>query len=70
MTTATQTTHIIGGPLDGTPFDIPAGCIEFYADPGPEGIRRLHYRYCPFASARFGKDCFIYASIAFDFFAP
>ena len=67
--TATQVVHLLGGPFDGEAWNVPAGCVEFYGDPGPEGSTRTHYRYCPHASARFAKDCFIHKDIAHDFYA-
>lgn len=68
--TATQVVTCIGGPLDGDTLPAPANCIDFEAPDDPA----IHYRYCPFASARFQtlKDLrprFIHQSIAFDFYA-
>lgn len=67
--TATHVTTLLGGPFDGGQWNVPAGCIEFYGDPGPGGTHRHHYRYCPHASARFGKDCFIYSTLSHDLYA-
>ena len=64
-----QTVHLLGGPLDGSRMPTPVDCIEFYSDPGSTGARRHHYRYCPHASARLDKPCFIHATIAHDLYA-
>ena len=68
--TATQVTHLIGGRLDGINVPLPEHCSEFYAHPKPT-VQQLedHYRYCPHASARLNKPCFIHSSLAHDLYA-
>lgn len=67
--TDTQTVHLIGGPLDGDTWDnVPAHCIELYADtdaPAP----RQRYRYNPYATALFQKTCFTHHTLSYDLHA-
>jgi hypothetical protein len=67
--TTVQTVHLIGGPLDGEDMDdVPAHCIEIYADtdhPAP----RQPYRYNPYATALFGKTCFTHHTLSYDLHA-
>ena len=61
---ATQTVDLLGGPFDGERWNVPVDCSEFHGDDA-----NTQYRYCPHASARFGKQCFIHQPIEHDFYA-
>lgn len=67
--TATLTVELIGGPFDGDKMVIAVGCSAFHSDPDTNGRCSYHYRYCPHASARLGKDCFIDAHVQHDLYA-
>jgi len=59
-----QTATLIGGPDDGTTIEVPMHAIEIeHPDFGT-------YRYCPHASARFDKACFIHETIHAFTYAP
>lgn len=61
---ATQTVELIGGPFDGERWNVPVDCSEFHGDD-----ETTRYRYCCFASASFGKQCFIHQAVDHDFYA-
>jgi len=61
--TATQTVELIGGAYDGDEYDVPPNCIELSSEAA--GV----YRYCPHASARFDKPCFIHQDLDHDLYA-
>lgn len=68
-TTDTQTVHLIGGALDGEAWDdVPAHCIEIYAD-AENPTPRQRYRYNPYATDRFQKTCFTHHSLSYDLHA-
>ncbi len=59
---ATRTAHLIGGPYDGEVWNVETAVSEIHDETD-------RWRYCPHASARFGKDCFIHHAIEHDFYA-
>lgn len=61
---ATQVVELLGGPFDGEVWNIPSDCLEFHGD-----TAATRYRYCVFATARFGKACFIHQHLEHDFYA-
>lgn len=62
---ATQVVVLLGGPFDGEAWNVPSACREFHGD-----TAATRYRYCVFATALFGKACFIHQFIEHDFYAP
>lgn len=62
--TATQVVALIGGPYDGEDWNVPADCHALTGSSPHDS-----YRYCPHASARFGKACFIQADLQHDLYA-
>lgn len=58
--------HLCGGPLCGHYVRVPAHAVEFYED-APSSV---HYRYCPYATARLGRPTFIHQHLSHDFYAP
>ena len=63
---ATHVVELLGGPQDGEPnFRVPEHRHEFYDVPAPQTLAEMqsHYRYCPHASALFGKPCFIHSTV-------
>lgn len=74
--TATQIVTCLGGPDDGRRIPVGIHTSEFFYESPPDSDKppstprsATHYRYCPFATARFRKPCFIHQSITFDFYA-
>lgn len=66
--TAQTPVELVGGPYDGETWHVPEHCAEFYGD-HPDATQRIHYRYCPHASARLSKTAFIHAQITHDLYA-
>lgn len=65
--TATRAAHLIGGPLIGGPLDGETWNVR--ADTSEIQTETDRWRYCPHASARQQRDCFIHHFIDHDFFA-
>lgn len=61
--TATTVVELIGGPFDGETWNVPAHCLSL------ESPNDTSYRYCPHASARLGKPCFIHHTLQHDLYA-